>query len=101
YPKETMDIFAKASQAGIAMTAMKIYAHGSGKMKANEARMSELKAEGKVGKALIRDVMTAKRPDGKPIFHTCVTAPGNLQIFEENIGGISSKVAALDGFSYA
>ena len=98
YPKEVMDIFAKASKAGIAMTAMKINAHGRGKMSANVELQKSLKAEGMIGRALLREVMTEKRPDGKPIFQTCVSALGNMQLFEENIGGVSKKVALRDGF---
>jgi len=98
YPKEVTDIFAKASKAGIAMTAMKINAHGRGKMGANVELQKSLKAEGMIGRALLRSVMTEKRPDGKPIFQTCVSALGNMQIFEENIGGVSKKVALRDGF---
>lgn len=98
YPKEVTDIFAKASKAGIAMTAMKINAHGRGKMGKDVERQKELKAEGMIGRALLRDVMTEKRPDGKPIFHTCVSALGNMQLFEENIGGVSKKLALRDGF---
>lgn len=98
YPKEVEEVFAKASKAGIGMTAMKIFAQGNGRMRDDKARMDELKAGGKVGRACIREVMTTKRPDGKPIFHTCVSALGNLQVFEENIGGLSPKVAMRDGF---
>jgi diketogulonate reductase-like aldo/keto reductase len=98
YPKEVMDIFAKASQAGIGMTAMKINAHGRDKMKADTERQIALKAEGMIGRALLREVMTEKRPDGKPIFHTCVSALGNMQTFEENVGGVSKKIAMRDGF---
>lgn len=98
YPSEVKDIFAKASSAGIAMTAMKINAHGREKMSQDAARMQALKAPGMPGRAVIRDVMTAKRADGKPIFQTCVTALGNLQTFEENIGAVSPKVAMRDGF---
>ncbi len=97
-PKETMDIFAKASKAGIAMTAMKVCANGMGKMRGDTARQQALKAPGMPGRALIRDVMTAKRPDGKPIFQTCVTALGNVQHFDENMGAVATKTAMLDGF---
>jgi predicted aldo/keto reductase-like oxidoreductase len=98
YPKEVEEVFAKASKAGIGMTAMKIFAQGNGKMRSDAARMNALKASGKVGRACIREVMTTRRPDGKPIFHTCVSALGNLQIFEENVGGVSKAVALRDGF---
>jgi hypothetical protein len=98
YPKEVKDVFAKASKAGIAMVAMKVYQNGSKKMRGDEAKMTELKADGKVGRALIRYAMNEKRPDGKPIFCTCVSALGNTEVFEENIGGLSPKVAMRDGF---
>lgn len=96
YAKETQDVFAKASKAGIAMTAMKINAHGRGKMDA--AKMAELKAPDKEGRALLRYVMGLKREDGKPIFQTCVSALGNINTFEENVGGVSPKVALLDSY---
>ena len=99
YPKEVEAVFAKASKAGIGMTAMKIYAHGGNKMRNEPAKMAELKADGMPGRAAIRYVMTAaKRPDGKNIFHTCVSALSNQTIFEENVGGVSAKVALRDGF---
>ena len=98
YTKEVMDIFAKASKSGIGMTAMKIYANGHIEMAANKDLQTSLKADGMVGRALIREVMTTKRPDGKPIFHTCVSALRNQQIFEENVGGVSKQVALRDGF---
>jgi len=47
YPKEVEEVFAKASNAGIGMTAMKIYAHGNGKMRGDAAKMEELKANGR------------------------------------------------------
>jgi diketogulonate reductase-like aldo/keto reductase len=100
YPKPVMEAFARASKAGIAMCAMKIFAHGNGKMRSDVAKMDELKANGMVGRALIREVMHEKRPDGKPIFHTCVSNLGNMERFEENIGGVSPKVAMADGFRF-
>ena len=98
YPKEVEAVFAKASKAGIGMTAMKIFAHGSGKMRGDAAKMAEMKAEGMAGRAVIRYAMTVKRPDGKPIFHSCVSNLQNQATFEENAGGVSTKVALLDGF---
>ncbi len=99
YTKEVQDAFARASKAGIGMTAMKMNAHGRGKMGKDVEKQKELKADGMVGRSLVRYVMTAKRPDGKPIFHTCVSALRNEQNFEENVGGVSAKVAMLDGFN--
>jgi diketogulonate reductase-like aldo/keto reductase len=98
YPKEIEEVFAKASMAGISMTAMKVNEHGRDKMARDPARMAQLKAPGQVGRALIRQVMTTKRPDGRPIFNTCVSALGNLQMFEENVGALSPRVVRLDGF---
>jgi predicted aldo/keto reductase-like oxidoreductase len=98
YPTEVKEIFAKASKAGIAMTAMKINAHGRAKMGADPARMKELKADGMVGRALLREVLTVKRADNRPIFQTCVSNLGNMQMFEENVGAFGTKVARLDGF---
>ena len=98
YPKEAMDVFAKASKAGIAMCAMKINAHGRRKMGADTAKMQELKAPGMVGRSLLRWVMSQKRTDSKPIFQTCVTALHNLQLFDENVGGVSTKLALNDNF---
>jgi aryl-alcohol dehydrogenase-like predicted oxidoreductase len=99
YPPEVKEVFAKASKAGIAMVAMKVYAHGNGKMRGDAAKMAEMKADGKVGRALLREVMSEKRPDGKPIFCTCVSALGNTEVFEDNMGGISPKVALHDGYT--
>jgi predicted aldo/keto reductase-like oxidoreductase len=98
YPPEVKEVFAKASKAGIAMIAMKVWSHGHDKMRGDAAKMTELKADGKVGRALIREVMNEKRPDGKPIFCTCVSALGNTETFEDNIGGVSPRIAMNDGF---
>ena len=98
YPQQVQDIFAKASASGIGMTAMKVYAHGNGKMRGDAARMAELKAGDQVGRALIRQILTTNRPDGKPIFQTCVSNLGSQQVFEENMGGVSPNVALQDGF---
>lgn len=96
---EAQAAFARASQAGIGMTAMKVYAHGAGRMAADPARMRELRAEGQVGRALMRHVLTQKRPDGKPIFSTAVALVGNVQVFEEVAGAFSPGVAERGGFT--
>lgn len=98
YPKEVEEVFARASQAGIGMTAMKVFAQGSGRMSQDPARMAEMKAPGMVGRACVRNVLSMKRPDGKPIFATCVSALHNEQQFEENVGGASRRVAERDGW---
>ncbi len=99
YPAEVTDVFAAASKAGIAMTAMKIYAQGNDRMRSDAGRMAALKAEGKVGRACIRHVMSLKRPDGQPIFQTCVSNLANQSVFEENAGGVSPKVSIADGLA--
>ena len=99
YPKEVTDVFAAASKAGIAMTAMKVYAQGNDRMRSDPSRMTELKADGKVGRACIRHAMALKRADGQPIFQTCVSALGNQSVFEENVGGVSPKVSLANPFS--
>ena len=99
FPKDVEDVFAKASAAGIGMTAMKVYAYGHEKMRGDAARMAELKAPDQVGRALVRQILTTNRPDGKPIFHTCVSRLSNNQVFEENAGGASPKIAQQDGFT--
>jgi len=101
YPKEIEEVFAKASKAGIGMTAMKICAHGMNKMKGDAALMEQLKAPNQPGRALIREVMHARRPDGKPIFQTCVSAVHNMEQFEENVGALSPKIALRDNFDLA
>jgi predicted aldo/keto reductase-like oxidoreductase len=86
-PQPIQDAFAGASKNGIGMTAMKVYSMGHQPMSQNPQLMTQLNAQGKVGKACIKHVLDTKRPDGKPIFQTCVSALGNLQVFEENISG--------------
>jgi diketogulonate reductase-like aldo/keto reductase len=98
YPKEVEDAFARASKAGVAMTAMKINAHGD-KMRSNASLMAELKAADQPGKALIRQVMAhTRRQDGKPIFCTCVSALQNMEQFEQNVGALSPQVASNEGY---
>jgi predicted aldo/keto reductase-like oxidoreductase len=101
YPKDVEEVFARASKAGIGMTAMKVCAHGMPKLQQNPAVMAEQHAPGKPGRALIRHVLSVKRPDGRPIFHTCVSALHNLDQFEENVGAVSPRVSMLDGFTLA
>ncbi len=99
YPKDIEEVFAKASKAGIGMTAMKVCAHGLGKMQGDPARMAQLQAPNQPGRAVYRHVLTVKRPDGKPIFQTTVSSLHNLDHFEENVGAISPKVSLRDNFS--
>lgn len=94
----TQQIFAMAHKAGIGMTAMKVYANGHQRMSADPDRQAELKAPGMVGRALIRNALTVKGSDGKPIFDCCVSVLRNFDQFEENVGGVAPKVAAVDGF---
>jgi predicted aldo/keto reductase-like oxidoreductase len=99
YPKDIEEVFAKASKAGIGMTAMKVCAHGFDKMRSNPARMAELHAAGMPGRALYRHVLAVQRPDGKPIFQTSVSSLHNLEHFEENVGALSPRVSLRDGFA--
>lgn len=94
----TQAIFAAASKAGIGMTAMKIYSNGHINMQNNPDLMQQMKAPGLLGRSLIRYVLAQKRPDHRPIFDTCVTALGNMQVFEENIGAVSHQIAMKDGY---
>lgn len=102
YPKEVQEAFARASKAGIAMNAMKVFAHGHDEMRRNPDLQAKYNASGKPGRALLRYALNgALRPDGKPIFQAAVSALGNLQVFEENVGAISQKVASADGYREA
>jgi hypothetical protein len=51
-----------------------------------------------VGRALVRNALTVKASDGKPIFDCCVSIVRNFDQFEENVGAVAPKVAAADGF---
>jgi hypothetical protein len=95
---EVEQIFAMAHKAGIGMTAMKVYANGHQRMRSDPARQAELKAPGMVGRALVRNALTVKASDGKPIFDCCVNILRNFDQFEENVGAVAPKVAAADGF---
>jgi diketogulonate reductase-like aldo/keto reductase len=98
YPADVQQIFDIAHKVGIGMTAMKVAAHGWQRMSRDPARQAELKAPGKVGRALYRHVLTVKGSDGKPIFDCCVSQLRNFDMFEENVGAASSKLAEADGF---
>jgi len=95
---EELAIFEKAHKAGIAITAMKVNAHGAGKLAQNEAKIKELKSEGLVHRAALRYVYDLKGADGKPYVDMCVTRLGNFAHFEENVGSVAAKVAMADGF---
>ena len=92
-------VFEKAHKAGIAITAMKVNAHGAGKLSQDEARIKELKSEGMVHRAALRHVYDLKDKDGKSYVDMCVTRVGNFQHFEENVGSVAAKVARVDGFN--
>ncbi|MEW5901747.1 MAG: hypothetical protein AB1715_09825, partial [Acidobacteriota bacterium] len=77
------------------------FAQGSGRMRSDPARQAALKARGMVGRACIRHVLTLKGSDGKPIVDCCVSSLGNFDMFQENVGAVSSKVALADGFEFA
>jgi hypothetical protein len=97
-PKETREIADKAHRAGIALNAMKIYEQGHGKMRGDEARQAAMKAPGMIGRACMRDMFSNMGSDGKPLFNYCVTALRNFEMFEENVGAASQKIARMDGF---
>jgi diketogulonate reductase-like aldo/keto reductase len=94
----TQQIFAAAHKAGIGMTAMKVYQNGQGAMSRDSARQAELKAPGMVGRSLVRHVLSVPAEDGKPIFNCCVSSLRSFEMFEENVGAVSPKVAAAEGF---
>lgn len=99
YPQPVQDAFARASKAGVAMTAMKINAHGFDKMKSNPSLMADLKAPDQPGKAVIRQVMAhTRRTDGRAVFCTCVSALHNMEQFEQNVGALSPQVASNEGY---
>ena len=50
YTPEVQAAFARASKAGIGMTAMKMNAHGRGKMGKDAEKQKEMKAEGMIGR---------------------------------------------------
>jgi predicted aldo/keto reductase-like oxidoreductase len=99
-PPEALAVFEKAHKAGIGITAMKTVAQGGGKMRADPARMEELKAANMIGRACIRHVLTLKGSDGKPYVDCAVSSLRNFQMFEENLGSVALKAAAADGFHY-
>jgi diketogulonate reductase-like aldo/keto reductase len=94
----TQEIFAKAHKAGIGMTAMKVFANGQGRMRGDAAKQAEMKAPGMVGRSLIRYALTVHGSEGKPVFDCCVSQLRNFEMFEENVGAASPKIAAADGF---
>ncbi|HEY3414311.1 MAG TPA: aldo/keto reductase [Armatimonadota bacterium] len=98
-PQATVDVLEKARKAGIGVVAMKVMG-GAVKMRADTAYQAQLKASGKVGRALYRHVLTLKGKDKKPIFAGCVTNVGNFDQFEENIGAGADKIARADGFFF-
>ncbi|HZO87347.1 MAG TPA: aldo/keto reductase [Chthonomonadaceae bacterium] len=91
-------IFEKAHNAGIAITAMKTVMHGGGKMRSDAAKMAELKAPGMMGRACLRYVLGLKGANGGRIADCCVSALRNFDMFEENLGAVATRTAALDGF---
>jgi predicted aldo/keto reductase-like oxidoreductase len=95
---DVQHIFEMAHKAGIGMTAMKVYAHGSQPMSRNPSLQAEMKAPGMVGRSLIRYALNTKGSDGKPIFDCCVSQLRSFEMFEENVGAVGTKVAEADGF---
>jgi diketogulonate reductase-like aldo/keto reductase len=94
----TQQIFEMAHKAGIGMTAMKVYANGHNRMRGDEAKQAEMKAPGMVGRSLIRYALTIHGSDSKPIFDCCVSQLRSFEMFEENVGAASPKIAAAEGF---
>ncbi len=97
---ETLAVFEKAHKAGIGITAMKTVAHGGNPMRANAARMAELKAPNMVGRACLRHVLSMKGSDGKPFVDCAVSSLRNFNMFEENLGAVSARASAADGFEF-
>ena len=50
------------------------------------------------GRSLIRYALTIRGSDSKPIFDCCVSQLRSFEMFEENVGAASPKIAAADGF---
>ncbi len=98
-PPETVEIFEKAHNAGIFMTAMKVYAQGSGKMRNDTAMQAKMKAPGMIGRSCLRWALSNPGRNGKPIFDACVTQLRNFSQFEDNMGAVAVKTARADGFS--
>ena len=80
------------------MCAMKTNAHGSGPMSDDRNEQARLKSAGMVGRSCVRYALSAPGADGKPIFHCCVSAVQNFDMFEENLGAVAPKIAMADGF---
>ncbi len=97
---EELAAMEKAHNAGINIIAMKVYAHGSGKMRGDAAKLTELKSDGMVGRAGLRYVLGLKGANGKPFVDAAVTNLRNFNMFEENVGSVAAKVAMADGLSY-
>jgi hypothetical protein len=51
-----------------------------------------------VGRSLIRYALTVRGSEGHPVFDCCVSQLRNFEMFEENVGAASPKIAAVDGF---
>lgn len=98
---ELNEIYEKAHKAGIGMTAMKVYARNHGPMRNDTARQGEMKADGKIGRSLLRHVLTQQGADGHRIFDTCVSDLKTYEQFEENVGAAGAKATATDGFALA
>jgi aryl-alcohol dehydrogenase-like predicted oxidoreductase len=95
---EELAIFEKAHKSGISITAMKVNAHGAGKMSQDAAKQAELKTQDMVHRACLRYVFDLKGANGKPWVDMAVTSLRNFSHFEENVGAVANKVALADGF---
>jgi diketogulonate reductase-like aldo/keto reductase len=99
--KDVRDIADKAHRAGIVMTAMKVYSNGHDKMRGDMDRQMAMKSHGLIGRSCLRDVLSQKGSDGKPVIDFCVTALQNYEQFEDNVGAASGGQMKKDGFHIA
>jgi predicted aldo/keto reductase-like oxidoreductase len=97
-PPDAWAIFEKAHKAGIGITAMKTVAYGGAPMRNNPAEQAKMKASGRIGCSCIREVLTHKGSDGKPIVDVCVSSLQNFDMLQENLGAIAPKICKQDGF---
>ena len=67
-------------------------------MRNNPAEQAKMKASGRIGCSCIREALTHKGSDGKPIVDVCVSSLQNFDMFQENLGAIAPKICKQDGF---
>ncbi len=98
-PVQNQQVFDAAHKAGVGMIAMKTFAYGGEKMRADTARQQALKAPGMPGRSVLRHVLSVPGSDGRPIFSACVSSLQSFEQFEENMGAAATRTAMADGFS--